>query len=107
MGKRPPDGLLGGLWEFPGGRIEDGETHEKALIREMRDKLGLDVDVGPLVAVVRHAYSHFRITLHLYHCKSPKGRPEPRYHVEAKWVLPVHFDRYAFPAANYKCLDRL
>jgi A/G-specific adenine glycosylase len=107
LGKRPPEGLLGGLWEFPGGKIEKGETHQQALIREMREELGLEVEMGPLVAVVRHAYSHFRITLHLYRCKSPKGRPKPRYHTEIKWVLPIHFDRYAFPAANSKCLNRL
>lgn len=107
LGKRPPEGLLGGLWEFPGGKIEKGETHQQALIREMREELSLEVEMGPLVAVVRHAYSHFRITLHLYRCKSPKGRPKPRYHTEIKWVLPIHFDRYAFPAANSKCLNRL
>ncbi|MGB2988130.1 MAG: A/G-specific adenine glycosylase, partial [Phycisphaerae bacterium] len=59
LGKRPPEGLLGGLWEFPGGKIENGETHQQALVREMRDEFGLDVDVGPLVGIVRHAYSHF------------------------------------------------
>ena len=107
LGKRPLDGLLGGLWEFPGGKVENGETHEQALVREMQEELGLDVDVGPVVASVRHAYSHFAITLHLYRCKSPRGRPESRYHTEIKWIRPVHFHRYAFPAANHKCLDRL
>ena len=107
LGKRPPVGLLGGLWEFPGGKVQPGETHEQALVREVREELGLDVEVGPLVASLKHAYSHFAITLHVYRCKSPRGRPEPRYHTETKWTHPVHFDRYAFPAANYKCLDRL
>lgn len=107
LGKRPSDGLLGGLWEFPGGKVEIGETHKQALVREVREKLGLDAEVGLLVASVRHAYSHFAITLHLYRCESPKGRPKNRYYTEVKWVPPAHFNRYAFPAANYKCLDRL
>jgi A/G-specific adenine glycosylase len=107
LGKRPPDALLGGLWEFPGGKVEIDETHEQALVREVGEELGLGIAVGSLVASVRHAYSHFTITLHLYRCESSQGRPESRYHTEVKWVPPSHFDRYAFPAANSKCLDRL
>jgi len=107
LGKRPSDGLLGGMWEFPGGKVENGRTHEQALVASVRAQLGLDVEVGPLVASIRHAYSHFAITLRLYRCESPKGRPEPRYHTEIKWIRPIHFDRYALSAANYKCLDRL
>ena len=107
LGKRPPDGLLGGLWEFPGGKVENGRTHKQALVASVRAQLGLAVEVEALVASVRQAYSHFAITLHLYRCKSPNARPEPRYHTETKWVRPIHFDRYALSAAHNKCLDRL
>jgi A/G-specific adenine glycosylase len=107
LGKRPPDGLLGGLWEFPGGKVKAGESHEAALQREIREELGLSVDVGGLVASVKHAYSHFKITLNVYRCTHTSGTPMPKAHTELKWVLPSKFDDYAFPKANHKFLHLL
>ncbi len=107
LGKRPPNGLLGGLWEFPGGKIEPGEEPVTALRREVREELGIEADVGGLVASVKHAYTHFRITLNVYRCNIREGRPRAGSHVELKWVAPQDFDRYAFPKANHKFLHLL
>jgi A/G-specific adenine glycosylase len=107
IGRRPSKGLLGGLWEFPGGKVESGEDHVAALKREIREELGLEVEVGGLVASVRHAYSHFRITLSVYRCTSREGDPQPGIHTDLKWVRPAEFALYAFPKANQKFLDLL
>ena len=107
LGKRPPSGLLGGLWEFPGGKIEAGETHAEALIRECREELGIAVRVGGMVACVKHAYTHFHVTLNVYRCTLTKGKPKPKAHTELRWVAPADFDDYAFPKGNHKFLKLL
>ncbi len=107
LGKRPPSGLLGGLWEFPGGKVETGETHEQALTRVIRDELGVEICVGGLAAVVNHAYSHFKVTLNVYRCTMRSGSPRPVSHSELKWVPRAGFGRYAFPKANLKFLKAL
>lgn len=107
LGQRPPKGLLGGLWEFPGGKVEAGETHERALRREIREELGIGVRIGGLVASVNHAYSHFKVTLNVYKCAHTSGTPLANAHTQLKWVLPRDFNRYAFPKANHKFLKLL
>ncbi len=107
IGKRPPDGLLGGLWEFPGGKVERGESRPAALRREVAEECGIAIAVGRKIASVDHAYTHFKITLHAYACEPAGGRIRAKYHDALKWVPPSQFDRYAFPAANHKFLSRL
>ncbi|MFC1888502.1 A/G-specific adenine glycosylase [Thermodesulfobacteriota bacterium] len=107
LGKRPSEGLLGGLWEFPGGKVETGETHEEALIRELREEMDITVCVGERIASVKHAYTHFSITLHAYRCEHMGGRPRKIFHSDVKWVLRNDLHRYAFPAADLKFMDRL
>lgn len=107
LGKRPSKGLLGGLWEFPGGKVRRGESHRRALIREIREEIGLGVKVGELIASARHAYSHFTVTLHVYRCTPVRGRPKPCFHTALRWVPKAHFSRYAFPKANHKFLNLL
>lgn len=105
--RRPPEGLLGGLWEFPGGKVEDGEEAEAALRRELREEMEIEVEVlGPL-GTVEHAYSHFRITLHAYHALRLRGEPTPRAATDWAWVRPGELDDLAFPAANVRLLERL
>ena len=99
LGKRPAGGLLGGLWEFPSGRVARGESHHEALARVLRDELGVKIKIGALAASVNHAYSHFRITLHVYRCALAAGRPRARRYSEIKWIRRPEFARYAFCAA--------
>ncbi len=103
--RRPDDGLLGGLWAFPGGRREDGETPEGALAREIRDNLGIAIAVGARLGAVRHAYSHFRITLHAYRCRPVRGAvPASR---DAKWIPASRLAAYALPRTDRKIADLL
>jgi A/G-specific adenine glycosylase len=99
--------MLGGLWEFPGGKIEPGETHEEALARELKEEMGIDIEVGDRIVSVDHAYSHFSITLHVYSCKHVGGEPQALDHSEVRWVRREDFDQYAFPAADLKFFDKL
>lgn len=107
LGKRPSEGLLGGLWELPGGKVKRGETHEQALKRELKEELEIEVAVGTLVASVKHAYSHFKVTLYVYRCQHVAGRARPLHHAEVKWVRRKDFSNYAFPAATRKVLHLL
>jgi len=107
IGKRPSAGFLGGLWEFPGGKIEKGENAAEALARECREELNVEVRVGGLVAVAKHAYTHFKVTLNVYKCTITKGKIKPRTHTELKWAAPSEFGAYAFPKGNHKFLHLL
>jgi A/G-specific adenine glycosylase len=103
--RRPPQGLLGGLWEFPGGKREHGETLEECVRREVREELGIDVKVGEEFAVVEHGYSHFTITLHAFTCEHVRGRVRLLHATAFEWVRPRELKDYAFPAANRKIID--
>lgn len=88
IARRPADGLLGGMWEFPGGKVEHGETLEEGLKREIREELGVDVYVGEPLGVYQHAYTHFRVTLHAFYCQLQDEKTEPRPIVasEIRWL---------------------
>ena len=107
LGKRPSKGLLGGLWEFPGGKIESGETPEQALAREIKEELGITIRSPEFLTSVKHAYTHFKVTLHIYHCKQHKGTPTPKVHTQLKWTRKKDFGKLAFPKANHKFLSKL
>ena len=105
--RRPEDGLLGGLWEFPGGKVERGESPRDACRRELAEELGIEVEVGPEVARVDHAYSHFTVTLHAFRCAHVAGDPAHEAGEPVEWVTSDAFADYAFPRANRKILDAL
>ena len=113
--RRPEDAMLGGLWEFPGGKVEPSETAPEACAREVAEELSLSVDVGPEVARVDHAYSHFTVTLHAFRCTlSPEappagtsGEPVSASGEPVQWVRPDQLDDFAFPRANRKILDAI
>jgi A/G-specific adenine glycosylase len=102
--KRKPEGMLGGLWEFPGGKKRRRESLEAALRREVREELAITIRVGRLIAVVDHAYSHFRVRLHAFECTHVSGEPRCITCAACKWVRPGDLGRYAFPAANHKII---
>jgi len=105
--RRRRDGLLGGLWEFPGGKIQRGETHAAALRRELREELAIEAEVGDYFMKVDHSYTHFRITLHAYHCRHVNGEPRPLACEAWRWTRPHDLRRYAFPAANLRIIQSL
>lgn len=107
IGRRPSAGFLGGLWEFPGGKIQQGENAQNALVRECREELGVEVRVGGLIAIANHAYTHFKVTLNVYRCSIIKGRPKAHTHTELRWVSAEQFKDYAFPKGNHKFLHLL
>ena len=101
--RRSEDQMLGGLWEFPGGKLESGETPTQAVEREVREETGLTVEIGALVGVIRHAYSHFRITMHAYRCRlAEAGEPVVACERLHAWVIAEDLPKYAFPKANHK-----
>lgn len=105
--KRKPEGLLGGLWEFPGGKREKGETLAQTAGREIREETGIEVSVGSLLVSVRHAYSHFKIVLHAFLCEYRGGQARAIGCDAVKWVWPKQLKQYAFPAANQKIIKKL
>ena len=105
--RRKEDGLLGGLWEFPGGKREGGETMEAACARELREELGIEVGVEAPFGRVDHAYSHFKVTLYAFRCRLLGGPPTPQEGQPLRWVAPAALDRYAFPRANRRLIERL
>jgi A/G-specific adenine glycosylase len=96
--------LLGGLWEFPGGHRERGESLEECVMREIREELGVTVAVKEKFAAVEHAYSHFSITLNAFRCRYLRGQPRAIGCAAWRWVPPRELSRYAFPAANRKII---
>jgi len=107
ISQRPLNGLLGGLWEFPGGKQETGETLKTTVRREIKEELGIHVTVGKELAEVDHTYSHFKITLHAHHCIYRSGKIQALGVKDWRWVLPRELTRFAFPAANQPVIRKL
>jgi A/G-specific adenine glycosylase len=105
--RRRPEAMLGGLWEFPGGKLEPGETLQQCLARELDEELGITVRIERPFIAVDHAYSHFRITLHTFLCRHSRGRPRPIECDAVKWVQPEQLRDFAFPKADRVVLDEL
>lgn len=105
--RRPAEGLLGGLWEFPGGKIEPDETVAECICREIKEELDIEVAVGEHLITIEHAYTHFRVTLNVYHCCYLSGDPKPLACDEIRWVTPQEIGQFPFPKANIKIIEVL
>jgi A/G-specific adenine glycosylase len=92
--KRSSSGLLGGLWEFPGGKVEAGETLADALIRELREELGVKIAVGEPLGSYRHAYTHFKVTVHTFKATIEEGDPKPLQSEQVEWVEISRLEEY-------------
>lgn len=104
---RPENVMLGGLWEFPGGKQEQGETISETIERELKEELGVTVHAYKEFMSLKHTYSHFSITLHAYLCKLVEGEPRPRSSQEIRWVRKSELEQYPFPRANKQLTERL
>lgn len=107
INRRPDEGLLGGLWEFPGGKQELSESLEETCKRELAEELGIEVSIRQKLVVVNHAYTHFKITLHAFLCTLSKGDPISTNGQPIQWVKESELDQFAFPKANNKVIDAL
>jgi len=106
--RRKTEGLLGGLWEFPGGEIRPGEDAAAGCIRTIREKAGLRVSIDKHLSNVNHAYTHFKIHLTVFTCQvRPGSRVRLSGPVDFDWVRPEQLDNYAFPKANLKFMHLL
>jgi 8-oxo-dGTP diphosphatase len=105
--QRRPTAVLPLLWEFPGGRVEAGETDALALEREVLHRLGVSVTVGKIISFVRHPYERYIIELHLYECRLASGRPEKRNVHDFAWTQSDEFEQYAFTPADELSMAKL
>jgi len=105
IAQRPPDKLLGGLWEFPGGKQEPGESLPECLARELREELDIAVDIGRPLIAIDHTYTHFSITLHVFVCRHRAGAPRALQVAGWKWVTPAELAGYALSRADRRVAD--
>jgi A/G-specific adenine glycosylase len=98
--------MLGGLWEFPGGKREEGEVLEETCARELIEELGVGVSVGEHLMTLKHAYSHFKITLHAFRCALAGQLPETG-RLDLQWVAIEDLEQLAFPRANRRLIEFL
>src|SRR5688572_7002868 len=105
--QRRPTAVLPLMWEFPGGRVEEGETDESALKREIKHRLDVDIHVGTLIGFVRHPYERYTVDLHLYECAIASGEPREANVNAFRWVASSEFDRYPFTPADEISMSKL
>jgi len=105
--QRLEEGLLGGLWEFPGGKQEEGEPIAATIARELAEELAIEVEVGEQLIVLDHAYSHKKLRFVVHLCRWLGGEPQPLACQQVLWVEPAGLDAYPFPAANARIIAAL
>lgn len=109
LAQRPEGKSLAGLWEFPGGKVEAGETPEHALIRELEEELGINTWASCLAPLTfaSHSYDDFHLLMPLYACRKWDGIPTPRENQVLKWVRPNEMSKYPMPPADIPLIAML
>jgi A/G-specific adenine glycosylase len=102
--QRPPQGLLGGLWEFPGGKIKENELPKDACVREIQEELNLSVTVQKHLGQVKHAYTHFKVVIEVFLCNNPRGKIKLNGPIDYRWVNVSALANYPIPSANHKII---
>lgn len=105
--QRPPHKTRGLKWEFVGGKVEPGETHAQALIRECREELGVTIHVGDIFMEVDHVYPDLTVHLTLFHASIAEGTPQKLEHNDIRWITVDEIDEYEFCPADEEILERL
>ena len=94
-------------WEFPGGKVEVGESREEALVREIREELSVDIEVLEFFMTVEHAYPDFHLTMHVFKCALPSGEIVLNEHVDMKWLFVEELGSLNWAAADVQVVERL
>jgi 8-oxo-dGTP diphosphatase len=105
--QRRASAVLPLLWEFPGGRVEPGETDSDALKREVQHRLGVEIEPGELISYVNHPYERYAVDLYLYECQILKGEPRALNVNDFRWVTSAEFDGYSFTPADELSMSKL
>lgn len=105
--QRRASAVLPLLWEFPGGRVEGGESDSDALQREVRHRIGVEIQIGQLISFVSHPYEKYTVDLFLYDCRIESGTPEPRNVLSFRWVPSSDFEQFAFTPADEASMTQL
>ena len=107
IAQRPADGMLGGMWEFPGGKQEPGESLQECLAREIGEELDFEIEVEEYLASVDHAYTHFSISLHAFAARYVSGQPQAIGCADWRWIDPAELDDFPFPRTDRKIIEQL
>jgi 8-oxo-dGTP diphosphatase len=105
--QRRATAVLPNLWEFPGGKVEAGESDEDALKREIDERLGVDVSVGQMISYVGHPYEHYNVDLYLYECRLLTENVSARGVQAFRWIASDEFDDYEFAPADEASMTQL
>ena len=107
VSKRKENAMLGGLWEFPGGKLEKNETRKNCVVREVKEELDINIQPYKHVKSIKHSYSHFSIIMHAFHCNLVDGTPQPIGCDQFKWIRKNELSSLPFPKANHKIFDSI
>ncbi len=107
IAQRRDKDMLGGLWEFPGGKQETGETIQQCIVRELKEELGINIEIGDFLITVKHAYSHFTMEMHTYFAKIKSGRPRPIECQNFQWLEIPDLRKVPYSKADLYIIDEL